>query len=145
MHLSYSCVWPAPGLDDRGDEPAPRGDRRDRRTRPLRECVTNEITVWLHVAVRAQSLHHRLSSVCIPTVVRHSQSDIRKEPGCACVRFGSSRGLAGSCFALDAPTTVNECGMLSNDTPALPSPIPKPFAGRRARLFSNKPTYDLLS
>ena len=25
------------------------------------------------------------------------------------VRFGSSRGLAGSCFALDAPATVNEC------------------------------------
>ena len=24
------------------------------RTRPLRECVTNEITVWLHVAVRAR-------------------------------------------------------------------------------------------
>ena len=43
--------------------------------RSQRECVTNEITVWLHVAVRAESLHHRLSSVRIrnrgPTFARN--------------------------------------------------------------------------
>jgi hypothetical protein len=35
--------------------------RRSLATTLQRECITNEITVWLHVAVRAQSLHHRSS------------------------------------------------------------------------------------
>ena len=41
--------------------------------RSQRECVTNEITVWLHVAVRAESLHHGFQVFASATGVRHSQ------------------------------------------------------------------------
>lgn len=47
--------------------------------RSQRECVTNEITVWLHVAVRAGVSSSRLSSVRI----RNRGFDIRTEPDCS--------------------------------------------------------------
>ena len=46
--------------------------------RSQRECVTNEITVWLHVAVRAES-----SSSAFKCSHPQQGSDIRTEPDCA--------------------------------------------------------------